>query len=59
MTKKRLKYKVCVCDVVMVQMRAENSIYKAIVYQGHKTIYKYEINTMIYPILIHEKDIRK
>ena len=35
MTKKRLKYKVCVCDVVMVQMRAENSIYKAIFYQGY------------------------
>ena len=35
MTKKRLKYKVCVCDVVMVQMRAENSIYKVIFYQGY------------------------
>ena len=44
MTKKRLKYKVCVCDVVMVQMRAENSIYKAIVYQGHTMILKKEKN---------------
>ena len=46
MTKKRLKYKVCVCDVVMVQMRAENSIYKTIslprLHDTHETIYKYE-----------------
>ena len=30
MTKKRLKYKVCVCDVVMVQIRAGNGIYNTI-----------------------------
>ena len=38
MTKKRLKYKVCVCGVVMVQMRAGNCIYKTIFYQGHEHI---------------------
>ena len=30
MTKKRPKYKVCVCDVVMVQIRAGNGIYNTI-----------------------------
>ena len=30
MTKKRPKYKVCVCDVFMVQIRAGNGIYNTI-----------------------------
>ena len=40
MTKKRLKYKVCVCDVVMVQIRAGNGIYNPIFF--NKTIKRHE-----------------
>ena len=46
MTKKRPKYKVCVCDVVMVQIRAGNGIYNTIfstrLYDVHATIHKYD-----------------